>query len=116
MAKSKSEANKSYRQFSPAMTAEEREDQLIARAMAIAEKQLIEGTASSQVITHFLRLGASKERLEKEKLIEENKLLRAKTESIKMDQQNSSMYKEAIDAFRIYSGNFTEIVDDEYED
>ena len=64
----------------PALTPEARENQLIAMAVDLAEKQLLEGTASSQVITHYLKLGSSRDRLEREKLQEENKLLRAKTE------------------------------------
>ena len=66
----------------PGLTPESRENQMIALAVDLAEKQLMEGTASSQVITHFLKLGSTKERLEKEKLEEENKLLRARTEAL----------------------------------
>ena len=55
---------------------------MIALAVDLAEKQLMEGTASSQVITHFLKLGSSKAELEREKLAMENELIRAKTESI----------------------------------
>ena len=64
----------------------------------------MEGTASSQVITHYLKLGSSKERLEKEKLEEENKLLRAKTESIKSAKKQEELFEEAIRAMRHYSG------------
>ena len=60
----------------PAMSPDARENQMINLAVDLAEKQLEEGTASSQVITHFLKLGSSKERLEREKLEEENKLLK----------------------------------------
>ena len=51
----------------PAMSEEGRENQLIAMAINLAEKQLREGTASSQVITHFLKLGTQAAKLEKEK-------------------------------------------------
>ena len=88
----------------PAITLEGRENQLIALAVDLAEKQLREGTASSQVITHYLKLGSTKERLEKEKLEEENKLLRAKTEALQSSQRSEALYEEAIKAFRQYGG------------
>lgn len=88
----------------PAQNPEARENQLIDLATDLAEKQLIEGTASSQVITHYLKLGSTREKLEKEKLIEENKMLRAKTESIKAMQNMEDIAKEAIRAMKEYSG------------
>ena len=76
------ESSEPIKKMRPALTPEARENQLISLAVDLAERQLLEGTASSQVITHYLKLGSTKERLEKEKLIEENKLLRAKTENL----------------------------------
>lgn len=87
----------------PATTPEGRENQMIQLAIALAEKQLMEGTASSQVITHFLKLGSTKEALEKEKLIKENALLRAKTEQIESQQDLNGLFKEAIRAMSDYS-------------
>ena len=89
----------------PGLTPESRENQMIALAVDLAEKQLLEGTASSQVITHFLKLGSTKERLEKEKLEEENKLLRARTEALQSAKRVEELYSEAIAAMRKYSGN-----------
>ena len=88
----------------PAFTPEARENQLISLAVDLAEKQLMEGTASSQVITHYLKLGSTKERLEKEKLEEENKLLRAKTENLQSQKRVEELYSEAIKAMRNYNG------------
>ena len=88
----------------PAMTPEARENQLIAMATDLAEQQLRDGTASSQVITHYLKLGSTKERLEKEKLEEENKLLRAKTENLQSQKRVEELYSEAIKAMRNYNG------------
>lgn len=88
----------------PAMTPDSRENQLINMAVDLAERQLEEGTASSQVITHFLKLGSSKERLEREKLEEENKLLRAKTESLQSQKRVEELYAEALAAMRRYNG------------
>lgn len=87
----------------PATTPEGRENQMIQLAITLAEKQLMEGTASSQVITHFLKLGSTKEALEKEKLIKENALLRAKTEQIESQQDLKGLFKDAIRAMSDYS-------------
>lgn len=89
----------------PALTPEARENQLIAKAVDLAEKQIEEGTASSQVITHYLKLGSTKEKLERERLIEENKLLRAKTKALEDQGELKELYAEAIKAIRNYSGN-----------
>jgi hypothetical protein len=104
MAVFKKEEDKVKRRRPPATTPESRENQLIALAVDLAEKQLSKGTASSQVITHYLKLGSTKERLEKEKLEEENKLLRAKTEAIQSAKRVEELYKDALNAMRTYSG------------
>ena len=88
----------------PDLTQEGRENQLISLAIDLAEKQLSEGTASSQVITHYLKLGSTKERLEKEKLEKENELLKAKTESIQSAKRVEELYREALNAMKRYSG------------
>ena len=89
----------------PALTPEARENQMIAKAVDLAEKQLEEGTASSQVITHYLKLGSIREKLERERLEEENKLLRAKTKALEDQGELKELYAEAIKAIRNYSGN-----------
>ena len=89
----------------PALTPEARENQMISLAVDLAEKQLQEGTASSQVITHYLKLGSMRERLEREKLAEENKLLRAKTENLQSQKNIEEAYLKAINAMKRYSGN-----------
>ena len=85
-------------------TVEGRENEVISLAMDLAEKQIREGTASSQVITHFLKLGSTRERLEKERLMKENELLRAKADRIQSEASSEEVYREAINAFRRYSG------------
>lgn len=92
------------RELSPALTPEARENQLIALAMNLAEQHLLDGTASSQEITHFLKLGTQKEKLEKEILGKQSILLDAKTDSIKSAQKNEEIYKQAIEAMKTYSG------------
>lgn len=92
------------REIRPALTPEARENQLISLAVDLAEKQLLEGTASSQVITHYLKLGSTKERIEKEILEEQKKLISAKTENLQSAKRIEALYKEAMDAMRLYSG------------
>ena len=89
----------------PAKTPEAREQQLIAMAVDVAEEQLRKGTASSQVITHFLKLATTKEILEREKLIQENQLLKAKTDAIRDAKKVEELYLNALNAMRSYSGN-----------
>lgn len=95
----------SSRKMRPASTPEARENQLISLAVDLAEQQLREGTASSQVITHYLKLGSTRERLEKEKLEEENKLLKARTEQLYSLQRMEELYSNAIKAMQDYSGH-----------
>jgi len=100
----------------PARTPEARENQLIDAAVDLAEKQLSDGTASAQVITHYLKLGSTKERLEKEKLNNENKLLIAKTEVLQSAKRVEELYANALDAMRAYGGTKEEDDVDDAED
>lgn len=86
------------------ITPEARESQLITYAINLAEKQLKEGTASSQVITHFLKLGTTKAELEREKLKNENLLLEAKADSIRSDKESRVAYEEVLKAMKTYGG------------
>lgn len=99
---------KSVRRRPPAVTPIEREDRMIAMAFNLAEKKLADGTASNQMIIHYLKLGSERERLEKEKLIKENELLRAKTEALESAKNVEELYRNAIKAMRIYSGEAKE--------
>ena len=88
----------------PAATPEARENQLIALAVDLAEKQLIEGTASSQVITHYLKLGSTKERIEKEILEKQKELIEAKTQNLQSVKRIEELYTDALEAMRYYGG------------
>lgn len=88
----------------PAKTPEGRENQLINLAVNLAEQQMRDGTASSQVITHFLKLGTERERLERVKIENENKLLQAKVDHLATTASSEQMYTEALKAMRRYSG------------
>ena len=78
---------------------------MIAYAVDLAEKQLRAGTASSQVITHFLKLGSTREQLEKTRLEQENLLIKAKIENLKSAENVAELYSQALNAMRTYSGN-----------
>lgn len=95
----------SSRRRPPASTPEDREDQLYGLAYDLAEKQLMAGTASSQVITHFLQRGSTRERLELEKLRSENELLKKKTDALQSLKNIEELYGDAIKAMKLYSGN-----------
>ena len=88
----------------PARTPQAREQQLVALAVDLAEKQIAAGTASAQVITHFLKLGSERDKLEREKLYRENALLKAKSDAIASQQRVEQLYVEAMTAFRHYHG------------
>lgn len=96
----------------PATTPEARENQLIAAAYAAAEQQIAAGKASSQVLTHFLKMGTARERLEQERLKGENELLKAKVENLASQARIETLYGEALNAMRRYSGHGEEVIEE----
>ena len=100
----------------PALTPEAREKQLISLAVDLAEKQLQEGTASSQVITHYLKMGSTKERLERKIMEEQANMLAAKAEVLRSEKRVEELYADALKAMRKYSGQEEIIEDEEDED
>lgn len=88
----------------PAYTREARQQQMIAKAERLAEKKLEDGTASPQIIVHYLRLATAKEEKELQILEEKKKLMEAKTEAIQSAARIESLYEEAVKMFRKYSG------------
>lgn len=106
--------NGSKPKLRPALSPEARENQLISLAYDLVEQRLLDGTATSQETTYFLKLASGKTRLENEKLIEENKLLRAKTEAIKSDKKNEEFYEKVLTALKKYNGQSRQ--DDEYDE
>ena len=99
----------------PARTPEARERQMVALAVDLAEKQLRDGTATSQVVTHFLKLGSTREQLEQEKLRQDNDLVRAKVEAMASVKRIEELYESALNAMRSYAGQ--EPMDEEdYDD
>ena len=108
----KNDPNVQKRIQPPAKTPEAREDQMIALAMDQAERQLRAGTASSQVITHFLKMGSMKEEIERETLQLQKELIKAKTEAIQSAKRVEDLYLDALSAMRTYAGGKREDVDD----
>ena len=104
MAEPKKAIVRNNKRRQPARSPEARENQLIEEAVNLAEKQLSEGTASAQVIVHYLKLGTTREKLEKKKLESENKLLTAKTEVLQSAKRVEELYANALNAMRSYSG------------
>lgn len=110
------ETKETHKPIRPALTPEARENQMIHFAMELAEQQLRDGTASSQVITHFLKLGSTKDKLEKEIMEKNKELLNAKTESLQSSKHMEELYKDAIKAFTAYGGHQQSPEENEEED
>ena len=105
MAKAKESYNSTGRKkMRPALSVEARENQLISLAVDLAEQQLREGTASSQVITHYLKLGSTREKLENELKMRELELMAAKTKQINNAEDSKILYEQALKAMRNYAG------------
>ena len=114
--KSETSTKDTKKSLRPALTPEARENRAIALAMDLVEQRLMDGTASSQETTHFLKLGSVKNKLEIEKLKAENDLIHAKAEMVRAQKNNEEMFKDAIAAMKEYSGNGTteDDIEDEY--
>lgn len=99
----------------PATTPEGREGQLVSLAVDLAEQQLTQGTASAQVISHYLKLGSTREQLEQDRLRQENELLKAKVEQLASTKRIEELYEDALNAMRTYAGHEPqeEIFDDD---
>lgn len=104
------------RPIRPALTPEARENQLIALAIDLVEQRLIDGTASAQETTHFLKLASQKTKIELERAKLENELIKAKTQSLKDQADMKTLYADAIAAMRRYSGHGSDIDDEESDD
>lgn len=113
MAKTKPESQNSEQKSRPPQSQEARDAMMISLAYDAAEKQIREGTASSQVITHFLKLGSEKVRMETEKLALERDLVVAKTEKMKSDQRAEERFEAVIKAMRKYNGDLNHDDDEE---
>ena len=114
--KSPTNTNSNSRRIRPALTPEARENQLISLAIDLVEQRLIDGTASSQETTHFLKLATSKAKLERERAELENELIKAKTQNLRDQADMKTLYAEAIAAMRRYSGHGSDPIDEECDE
>lgn len=105
---------KQTRRGRPASTPEGREQQLVGLAVDLAEKQMRDGSASAQVVSHYLKMGSTRERLEQQRLERENELLKAKVESMASAKRVEELYEEALNAMRTYAGQDVEEYDEDY--
>lgn len=96
--------DKDVREVPPSIDDKTRENQLISFAIDLAEEQLRNGTASSQVITHFLKLGSSREKLEQEIMEKNKELIDAKKDNLRSIKEGEERYRLALEAMRSYSG------------
>lgn len=104
---------KQRRSQAPAKTLDAREKQLVHLAVKEAEKRIKNGTATSQMIIHYLKMGSATEQLAREKLINENLLLKAKTDALASAKRVEELYAEALNAMREYSGQMKRNEDEE---
>lgn len=105
MQKSQQSDTNLVRRRPPATTSEAREKQMISIAMDLAEKQLLEGKASSQIIAHFLKLASVREQRELELLYQELELKKAKTKALEDAQDMKELYSQALIAMSRYQGS-----------
>lgn len=105
--------SKSGRKQAPARSVEGREQQMMALAMDLAEKKLRDGTASNQLICHFLKQATVMTELEKEKIAAEVELRKAQVKSINEQKSMEEAYNKAIEALKSYQGIQNE---DDYDD
>lgn len=91
-----------------ATSPEARENQLISLAYDLVEQRLRDGTATSQETVHFLKLGSTKDRIEKEILERQKDLITAKTEMLQSQKNIENLYRDAIVAMRSYTGHTQE--------
>lgn len=92
------------RRRSRARTLEAREQEVTLKAYDLAERQIEDGTASSQTISHFLRMGSTRELVEQERIRGQIEVDRVKAEQLEGQKRIEAMYVEALDAMRSYSG------------
>lgn len=104
MGKVSSHGAPNTKRFAPAKTDEERENQLISLAYDLVEQRLRDGTATSQETVHFLKLGSSREKLDREKIQLEMELDEAKKQSLQSASRIESLYADAVSAFASYQG------------
>ena len=108
MARKKEPTPLKGRKRRPATTPENRENQLSSLSYDLVEQRLLDGTASPSETVHFLRLGSTKERIEKEILERQKELITAKTENLQSVKRIEELYANALAAMKEYRGDDNE--------
>lgn len=104
--------NKQYK-LPPALTEEALENHLIMKAYEVVYQRMCDGSVTSPELVHFLRLGSTKEREDRDFLNKRKELLEAKTKAINEQKGMEELYAKAIEAMRSYSGtNLEDDMDD----
>lgn len=116
MARRHDDEHTAPRRRSPARTPEERESMLVSMSMDRIEQQIADGSVSSQVLTHFAKLGSSREKLEQERLVNENAVLRKKVETMEAAVDVKNLMEQALSAFKGYTGEAMPDDDEDYYD
>lgn len=116
MARTKTTPTEPYRKSPPARTPEGREEQLAAYAMDLVEKRLLDGSASSQETTHFLKAVSTKSRLENEILELQRELVKAKTDALRAEKNREEMFAKAISAMKLYGGHGGSDEDEDFDE
>lgn len=116
MAKVTTNTSKTLPSLRPGLTPEADENQMIALAMSLVEKRLRDGSASSQETTHFLKLATTKARLENQLLEAQTAMAIAKKEALESQKRSEEMFREAIAAFKSYSGHTEEVEEEDYDE
>ena len=99
----------------PMLSPEAQEQRMISLAMEVAYERMINGTATAQEICYFLKLGSTREQLEKVKLENEIAYRQAQTDTLRNAETNEKLYQDAIEAMSRYSGAKKVIDNDEEE-
>lgn len=117
MARRMDDEHRAPRRRTPARTPEERESLLISKSLDLIERQIDDGTASSQILSIYAKYGSQRERLEQERLRNENEVLRKKVETMEAAVDLKNLMEDALNAFKGYSGKQNDPEDDIfYED
>lgn len=101
---SPTKTSKSSRKPRTFKTKEAREQYLQNLAMEVAEEKMLNGTASSQIICHFLNLATQKAELEREKVKADVELQKAKVDALESQKTSEELYGQVINALKKYKG------------
>ena len=103
--------NKKY-PLPPALTEEALENKMIMKAYEVVYQRMCDGTVTAPELVHFLRLGSTKEREDRDFLNKRKELLEAKTKAINESKNIEELYSKAIEAMKSYSPTQSEDEED----